>query len=142
MFSVNNPTIVVQTATAEDTYATANRKAKREMTTPSSEVNDELVEQTVGNLAGGSFVYSTSDNTVKHRFLRTARALDNNEIAHFNLDSGKKGKDNFIKMEAVPYGLMFQAVYLKDKWVLASPNNCHLNNKTFGSNINVLDKFE
>jgi len=79
---------------------------------------------------------------VKHRFLRTSRALDDSEIAHFKIDPEKKGKSNFIKMEAVPYGLMFQAVYINDKWILASPNNCHLNTKTFGSTVTVIDKFE
>ena len=77
------------------------------MSMPSKIVSDELVEQTVGNLASGSFVYCTTDNTVKHRFLRTARPLDDSEIAHLTLDSGKKGKTNFLKMEAIPYGLLF-----------------------------------
>ena len=44
MFSINNPTIVVENATVEDTYASANRRAKREMGIPSRVVNDELVE--------------------------------------------------------------------------------------------------
>ena len=35
MFSINNPTIVVESAIPEDTYAIANRRAKREMATPS-----------------------------------------------------------------------------------------------------------
>ena len=92
-------------------------------------------------MAGATFVYSTSDNAVKHRFLRTARTIDDSEIAHFNLDTGKKGKENFLKMEAVPYGLMFQAIQINNKWILSSPNNCNLNSMTFGSNITVFDKF-
>ena len=51
-------------------------------------------------------------------------------------------KDNYVKMEAVPYGLMFQAAFVDNKWILASPNNCYLNDKTFGSNCTVYDKFE
>ncbi len=35
---------VVESATADDTYATANRRVKREMTTPSKMISDQLVE--------------------------------------------------------------------------------------------------
>ena len=42
-----------------------------------------------------------------HRFLKTARALDVLDVAHIKLDNGKKGTENFLRLQAVPYGILF-----------------------------------
>ena len=112
------------------------------MNTPSKFINDELVEQTVSNTAYASFTYNTNEDAVKHRFLISSRALDTLDVAHIKLDNGKNGPSNYLRLQAIPYGILFQAVYMDSQWVLASPNNCSLNDMTFGSNTTVIQKFE
>ena len=77
---------------------------------------DSLVEQTVTSVSGSSFVYNIDQNVVEHRFLRTARALEENENAHYSKDDNTRdskdenawlGRYTSVKLEAVPYGLMF-----------------------------------
>ena len=68
------------------------------MNTPSKFIDDYLVEQTVSNTACTAFTYSTADDAVKHRFLRTSRALDTLDVAHIKLDNGKKGPSNFLRL--------------------------------------------
>ena len=77
------------------------------MKTASQFVKDSLVEQTVSNTACCSFTFNTADNSLKHRFLRTSRALDTLDVAHIKLDNGKKGAENFLRLQAIPYGILF-----------------------------------
>jgi hypothetical protein len=107
------------------------RKSKRELNLDSQMMYDELVEQTVSNLACSSFTYNMKTKQVCHKFLKSTRPLESHENAHISLES--QTEDVFIKMEPIPYGIMFQAVYVDKQWVFASPNNCYLNDKCFGS---------
>ncbi len=86
---------------------------------------DSLVEKTVTNLGCSSFVYDVSLNTVEHRFLSNCRTLDTGDRAYLN-DKGTMKRES-VKLEAVPYGMLFQAVCVDGEWILASPNNCNLN---------------
>ncbi len=66
----------------------------------------------MSNTACAAFTYSTNEDAVKHRFLRTSRALDTLDVAHIKLDNGKKGASNYLRLQAIPYGILFQAVYM------------------------------
>jgi len=44
-------------------------------------------------------------------------------------------------MTAVPYGLQFQALFIKDKWVFCSPNRFNLNTATFNTKTTVETEF-
>ncbi len=95
-------------------------------------------------MSSASFVFNTRTKTVEHKFLRPSRVLDHQDNAHFDMKTEDRVKNdkNFVRMEAVPYGLLFQAVCVEGLWTLASPNTCFLNDKTFGSECSVFDKFE
>ena len=116
---------------------------KKENNVKSKYVVDTLVEQTVSSLGSASFVYNTDQNTIEHRFMRTARTLDENENAYFSRPKdGKLEPYTSVKLEAIPYGLMFQAVCVEGNWVLSSPNNCYLNDMKFQGKCTVFEKFE
>ena len=44
-------------------------------------------------------------------------------------------------MTAIPYGLQFQALFVKDSWVFCSPNKYNINNDTFNTKTTVQVEF-
>lgn len=79
------------------------------MNIDSKYLTDDLVDLSVVDMSSASFTFNIRTKTVEHKFLRPSRVLDHQDNAHFDMKAEDRVKTNtnYIRVESVPYGLLF-----------------------------------